>query len=151
MSCHSTLQRCIIPFTVKYAIMLLVIFALSCKKDDRPQIPNVYVNLNLDISSTLYIELNSVGGWVNLTGGYKGITVYRMSTDEFVAFERCCPYDPDVSAARVTVDTAGLTLSDAVCGSRFLILDGSVINGPATSPLKQYHADFDGDFLHIYN
>jgi nitrite reductase/ring-hydroxylating ferredoxin subunit len=131
--------------------VLLVFILASCKKDKGPQIPNVYVNLNLDISSTLYIELNSVGGWVNITGGYKGITVYRSSIDEFVAFERCCSYDPDVNAARVVVDTSGLTLTDAVCGSQFLILDGSVVTGPATAPLLQYRADFDGDNLHIYN
>jgi hypothetical protein len=136
---------------VKILFVLLIILPCSCKKDERPQIPNVYVNLTLDISSTLYIELNSVGGHVNLTGGYKGITVYRLSTDEFVAFERCCSYDPDVADARVVVDTSGLTLSDAVCGSQFLILDGSVVNGPATAPLKQYRTQFDGDYLKIYN
>jgi hypothetical protein len=132
-------------------LLFLIVIMYSCKKDKGPQIPNLYVSLNLDISSTIYIELNSVGGWVNITGGYKGIIVYRVTMDEFVAFERCCSYDPDVEAARVVVDTSGLTLTDAVCGSRFLILDGSVVNGPATQPLKQYHADYDGDILHIYN
>jgi hypothetical protein len=135
----------------KSLLALLLVSFPACKKDNSPQIPNVYVNLSLDISSTFYIELNSVGGWVNITGGYKGITIYRVSTDEFVAFERCCPYDPDVDAARVAVDTSGLTLSDAVCGSRFLILDGSVVNGPATAPLKQFRTVFDGDILKIYN
>lgn len=129
-----------------------VLFSTTgCKKDSYAEIPNVYVNLNLDISSTLYLELTHVGGWVNLTGGYKGITVYRVSTDEFVAFERCCPYDPDVEEARVEVDDSGLTLTDSVCGSQFLILDGSVVEGPANIPLKRYRTEFDGDNLHIYN
>jgi hypothetical protein len=140
--------------TFKIALVVSVcslISILGCKKDSYSEIPNVYVNLNLDITSTLYIELTHVGGWVNLTGGYRGITVYRLSDAEFMAFERCCPYDPNVEGARVAVDTSGLTLTDAVCTSRFLIIDGSVVKGPATMPLKQYRTEFDGDNLHIYN
>jgi hypothetical protein len=138
-----------------FGIALLLAFLIftfdSCKKDQYSEIPNVYVNLTLDISSTMYIELSTVGGYVNLTGGYRGITVYRSSQYDFVAFERCCPYDPDVDSARVVVDLSGLTLTDAACGSTYLILDGSVVSGPATMPLKQYHTDFNGDDLHIYN
>ena len=144
----------IIKKTIRFTFLvfaLLLISVSGCKKEQQAEIPNVYVNLDLDISSTLYIELNTVGGHVNLTGGYKGITVYRESIDQFIAFERCCSYDPDVEAARVVVDTAGLSLTDPVCGSKFLILDGSVIKGPATAPLKQYRTSFDGDNLHIYN
>jgi hypothetical protein len=136
------------------ALLLLAgafFFGTACKKDSYSDIPNVYVNLHLDISSTLYMELTHVGGWLNLTGGYKGITVYRSSTVEFVAFERCCPYDPTVPDARVFVDDSGLSLTDPECGSQFLILDGSVIQGPAGMPLKQYRTNFDGDNLHIYN
>lgn len=130
---------------------IALIFACSCKKDQYAEIPNVYVNLYLNINSTLYIELNNVGGWVNLTGGYRGILVYRESTDIFKAYERACPYDPDESGAIIVVDASGLTMSDATCGSQYLILDGSVVSGPATLPLKQYRTDFDGSTLHIYN
>ena len=126
-------------------------FAPSCKKDRRTEIPNVYVNLYLDVNSTMYLELNLVGGWVNITGGYRGITVYRSSTDDFVAFERTCPHDADVESAYVSVDDSGLTLTCASCGSRFLILDGSVVDGPSTLPLKQYYTTYDGTTLHIFN
>ncbi|MEI6764527.1 MAG: hypothetical protein WCM76_02730 [Bacteroidota bacterium] len=138
----------------KSLFLFLVLFfvgASSCKKDQYKDIPNVYVNLYLNINSTLYMELNNVGGWVNITGGYQGILVYRESTDLFMAYERTCPYDPDVSGAMIVVDTSGLTMSDGICGSRYLILDGSVVNGPATLPLKQYRTEFDGNTLHIYN
>lgn len=132
-------------------LIILLIVQSSCKKEEYADIPNVYVNLNLDISSTLYIELYSVGGWVNITGGYRGITIYRCTPDEFVAFERCCPYDATVEGVRVDVDPSGLTLTDTICGSTFLILDGSVVSGPATMPLKQYKTGYNGDILHVYN
>jgi nitrite reductase/ring-hydroxylating ferredoxin subunit len=132
-------------------VWIILISGNACKKDQYANIPSVYVNLNLDISSTFYIELSAVGGYVNVTGGYKGITIYRASIDQFVAFERCCPYDPDITAAIVEVDPSGLALTDSVCGSKYLILDGSVVSGPATKPLKQYRTSFDGDILHISN
>lgn len=128
-----------------------IMTAGSCKEDPYDEIPDVYVDMWLDISSTMYIELTAVGGWVNVTGGYKGITVYRASMDEFVAFERCCTYDPHTDSARVVVDVSGLSLTCGSCGSTFLILDGSIVNGPAKIPLKQYRTFFNGDDLRIYN
>lgn len=123
----------------------------SCKKDVRHEIPNVYVNLYIDPNSTMYFQLNTVGGWLHLTGGYRGITVYRASVDEFVCFERTCPHDADQESAYVDVDQNGLTLTCKTCSSQFLILDGSVVTGPATIPLKKYNNTYDGLVLHIYN
>ena len=137
--------------TIAILLMVALFFSGSCDKNNYTDIPDVYVNLYLDISSTMYIELSTVGGWVNITGGYKGITVYRYSQYDFIAFERCCTYDVEVDSARVMVDPSGLTLTCPACGSTFLILDGSIVNGPASRPLKQYMTYFNGDDLHIYN
>mgnify|MGYP003736344133 FL=1 len=123
----------------------------SCKKDIQDPIPDVYVNFSMNISSTFYIELSSVGGWVNVSGGYKGITVYRLSSEEFVAFERACPYDWKVDSAVVNVEPSGLIMKCPSCGSEFLIIDGSVVNGPSGIGLKKYNTNFDGQFLYIYN
>ena len=139
--------------TAALALLLCMIMLpqSSCQKEAYPNIPNVYVNMYLDISSTLYVELATVGGYVYLTGGYRGLIVYRSSNEQFVAFERCCPYDADLSSAVVKVDPSGLTMTDSTCMSTYLILDGSVVSGPATMPLKQYNTSFNGDDLHIFN
>lgn len=140
-------------FSVVFNLIILVslLSVLSCKDEEHPYIPNVYVNLRLNINSTEYVELNSVGGWVYLTGGYRGLIVYRLSSDEFVVFDRGCPYDTYADCARIEMEESGLICIDKCCGSRFLIIDGSVMKGPATSPLKQYKSSFDGDFLYITN
>lgn len=139
--------------TATFTILLLIwiLPQSSCQKEAYPDIPNVYVNMYLDISSTLYVELATVGGYVYLTGGYRGILVYRASTEQFMAYERCCPYDADQNSAVITVDPSGLTMTDSTCMSTYLILDGSVVSGPATLPLKQYNTSFNGDDLHIFN
>jgi len=123
----------------------------SCKKKDYTEIPNVTVDLNIDVTSTIYMELNHVGGWKCFAAGYKGVLVYRSSLDEFMSFEMSCTFDPLEPNAVIEVDTSELFATDPVCGSKYLLLDGSVFNGPATIPLKRYNNNFDGTYLHIYN
>jgi nitrite reductase/ring-hydroxylating ferredoxin subunit len=137
-------------FPVTFILISLMVLFSTCNKNDDP-IPNAYVNLFLGINSTQYVELNSIGGWVNVTGGVRGIVVYRKSLDEFVAFERNCPYQPSNDCARIQVESSGVTAIDSCCGSRFILIDGSIVNGPATISLKQYNTSFDGVTLHIYN
>jgi len=134
-------------------LILLLPIGLSqgCKDKDQDYIPNVYVNLRLNLVSTEYVELNSVGGWVYLTGGYRGLLVFRLSSEEFVVFDRGCPYDPYADCARIDMESSGLTISDKCCGSRFLVIDGSVVKGPATLSLKQYRTSYEGDYLYIFN
>ncbi|MCF8219359.1 MAG: Rieske (2Fe-2S) protein [Bacteroidales bacterium] len=140
-------------YFVTFIILFLIIpFFTQCdKENEHNPIPNVHVNINLDISSTLYSDLNIIGNHAYITGGYRGIVVYRMSNDEFVAYDRACPYDHEDPEARVDVEDNGLTLIDSTCMSRFLLLDGSVVEGPAKRSLKNYRTNFDGNNLFIYN
>lgn len=143
-------------FPKKIAVIFLIIilsFSVEgCFKDQvHETIPNVAVDVYIDINSTIYLQLNTVGGWLYLTGGYKGILVYRLSETDFVAFDRTCPYDPYVPESRLEMDLGNLTVQDTVCHSKFVIIDGSVLEGPATLPMKQYRTNFDGIMLHIYN
>ncbi len=137
-----------------YIILFTTFSLLSCdKQKENNPVPYKYINIFLNPNSTQYQDLNTVGGWVYLTDGVggKGLIVYRLAIDQFVAFDRTCTYDPDIIDAVVDVEASGLTLIDSVCGSKFLIIDGSVTNGPATIGLKQYFTDYDGQMLHIYS
>lgn len=138
--------------SVAVVVTLLIFSTWSCGKADHDTIPEVAVNISIDPNSTMYIELNSPGGLVYLTGGYKGILVYRLDNETFLAYDRACPYDPYIDTARITVDDSGLICSDtSSCGSQFLILDGSIFTGPATVGLKQYYTYYDGYLLTINN
>lgn len=141
-----------IQITVAVLFIALISLSSSCGKgNEHDTIPNVAVNFSLDVNSTMYLNLSFVGGYEYLTGGYKGIVVYRVSIDEFVAYDRACPYDPLITGARLNMDNSAFVLQDTVCGSSFLILDGSVVTGPSTLPLKRYQTTFDGTYLQIYN
>jgi len=132
-------------------IITFIIIAISCNKGNNDVIPLVTVDLYIHTNDPMFIDLNAVGGWIYLTGGSRGIIVYRSSNTDFKAYDRHCTYQPTNSCALVSVEVNNITGLDDCCGSRFLLADGSVSNGPATIPLKQYRTTFDGSVLHIFN
>jgi nitrite reductase/ring-hydroxylating ferredoxin subunit len=136
-------------------LSVILLSSTGCKKDSsddsQSQIPVVPVNISLNPNSTEYIRLNPVNGWEYITGGYRGIIVYRKSQDEFNAFERACPYDWSNTSARVEVDGSGIIAACPVCKSKYILLDGTPFEGPSRYPLKQYQATYDGILLYIFN
>jgi len=138
----------------KLSLVLFLILSFSsffsCSKDENLTIPYMYVNFYIQPNSTLYQKLTTVGGWEYITGGYNGIVVYRVSQDEFVAFDRACPYDYK-NGCRIDVESSFTTCIDSCCGSMFLLNDGSPFKGPATVSLKQYKTYYDGNNLHVSN
>lgn len=129
----------------------------GCKKsnDADQNIPYVPVNFTIQLSLPAYTSLNSVGGSVEIPSvGYRGIVVYRISIDNFVAYDMACPYDPTVNGAICHVDSSGIIMVDNNCGSKFSLAGGgSIVNGPATRPLKPYNvqADFTSNTLVVFN
>ena len=128
-------------------ILLLLVFA-GCGKDKQPQIPYVYVNKILYPNTMDYIPIS---GYLYVNEGYRGIIVYRVSQDEFMVYERCCPYDPEKTGARVSVDASGFMCVDSVCMSKFNLPYGIVESGPSPYSLMQYRWNYDSEVLYIYN
>lgn len=140
------------PDKLFWIMVLSLIFFAECKdKNDEYNnlIPNVPVDFYIQPDG---IDFIPAGNWkIFEYEGYRGILIYRTDQTTFHAYERTCPYDPQNDSAIVEVDHSGILLVDSVCMSLFNILDGSPAGGPASLPLKQYYADFDGIQLHVYN
>ena len=136
--------------------MFLMIVNLSCKKDNINQqlgIPYVKVDSYIFLQSPSGQPLNAVGGWIYLTGGSRGVVIYRRAFDEFVAFDRHCTYHPEETCGKVEVDlTNSVMLKCICCASVFSLIDGSVLKGPASFPLLSYRAILsDANTLHVFN
>lgn len=139
----------------------VIIFTMSllagCKYQNPANIPHVDVDITINIFEQQYIDLQGVGGIAYVSGGSKGIVVYRVSIDQFNAYERHCPYDTENPCGKVSLDNNELYLVDndcsgGGCGSRFNPINGSNVDGPAIYPLLQYNTAFDGGaLLRIYN
>jgi hypothetical protein len=148
-------------FNLFLILVLLSVAFLACDKNEGPQVDPGYVNISIRPNSTEYIELNSPGGWVYLYANppSRGIIVYRVNQDEFRAYERtptykpdsCCVYEPVTECTRVVVDESGILLNDTCTGSQYIILDGSVTDGPAVYGLYTFNTNYDGETLFIFN
>lgn len=135
-----------------FFVFIIASLLFSCKKDTKAgQIPNVYVNFYIYLNDPSFAVLNSVGSAVLVTGGVKGIIIYRSTFDTFTALERCSSYKPSDFCA-VNIDSTGVNAIDPCSLSKFSLIDGSVVKGPANLPLKTYQTFFDGDnTIHIFN
>ncbi len=139
----------------KKIFWLIVVFSvfefISCRKRDNQVVPNVPVEINIYTTDPLFFNLQVTGGWEYITGGSRGILIYRSSNNDFLAFDRHCPYKVDDPCGQVKVNSTNISAVDSCCGSQFSIIDGSVQKGPAAMPLKLYQTTFDGSVLHIFN
>jgi len=132
-------------------ILIFLFILMSCNKNQEGNVPDVPVNIQIGVGDPLFVPLNSVGGWTYLEGGSRGIIVFRRDVYDFVAYDRHCPYNVANPCGVVSMESNNQTLRDSCCGSRFYVWDGSVVEGPATKPLKKYNTRFDGQYLYIYN
>jgi len=141
--------------TARYCLLLILFLSLpafwGCDKERRERVPNVYVNFSIDITSGQYTELQMIGGWVYVTGGWRGIVLYRNTMDEIVALDRTSTYKPESLGTQVVVEPGSPIAADTLNGMRYLLMDGSVLEGPVSIPLKRYGTTFNGIILHVYN
>jgi hypothetical protein len=161
--------------THKIFLFCLLSFVLisACKKDNKlvsnqDFFPAVLIDFYVNLDLPLYNDLNFPNGYVYEKGqGYKqrGVIVYNtgfIGPDQYVAFDRSCPYKVDSSCSIVSVDSSTLYYRCgqytgvggkfiACCNSKFVASNGSQYEGLANRPLKQYFVTIIGRQLHITN
>lgn len=139
---------------VKLQIFLLLFVLLgACKKHKQHPVPNIAFDFQIDLTLPSYSALNGVGGWCYVTGGLKGILVYRKSYDVFVAWERQSPEDPEgaCSSGLIPNEDNFLQLDDPCSEAQFSMYDGSPIANSEWG-LRGYQAQWDGsNILRISN
>lgn len=126
--------------------------SVSCRRDN-DTVPTVAVDEYLNLNLPEFINLNAVNNWVYYNyAGNRGIIVVRTSPTDFLALERTCTFDPSVNTAYVTGIPNDIFCIDSTCLSKFSLLDGSVVNGPASQPLLRYRTQLlSNNILHIFN
>lgn len=128
--------------------ILTVGTASKCNKDNI--VPYVPVNFEINVNLPAYQPLNAPTGWVAVSGGSRGIIIYRVSQDEFRAYDRHSTYDVD-ARCQVAVNDDNILITDPCSGSQWLIIDGSVAEGPAELPLQQYNVIWTPPVLRVTN
>lgn len=141
--------------TIGLSAIVVLLILTSCNGDDEDErVPRIQTDFTINLDLPEYNILLNPGGWLYLTGGSRGIIVYRVNNDEFAAFDRHCTYNVP-EACRVFVDEdSGLTAKDTLCcGSVFEIITGNVVEGPAQFGLQPFRTQFNqnSNMLRIYN
>ncbi len=137
-----------------FVILLLLASMFSCVDTPvNPNIPDAYINFSIEPNSTFYYELNPVSGWMYVSAPpqSRGIIIYRYSLDEFRAYERQSPNEPNACGddSRLIVDFPFVV--DTCLDVRYSILDGSIFTeGYQGYPLIQYRTQYDGRTLRVY-
>jgi len=113
----------------------------SCSKDEEEKPGNNNDNqgdILVDLNSSAYASLKAVGGYA-----YTGdIIIARTSDTQYVALSKICTHQ------NCTVNYAGNQMVCPCHQSKFSV-SGSVVQGPATTPLKQYAITVEGNNLRI--
>ncbi len=121
------------------------LFLIGCEKDTQHPVPFVKVDFTVNLESAY--ELNTINSSLNYSGGYRGVVIYRLAEDEFKAFDRACTYDTNEQIKVIDPPLAECK----ECESSYLLIDGSVVDGPAVHQLRQYQTSLDDPFLHVFN
>jgi hypothetical protein len=131
-------------------ILLLVLTLAGCGKENLV-IPNVPVNLNIQLTDPRLIRLSSPGGAVALDDyGVAGIVIYRTLGGGYVAYDRCSTVNPEKQCA-VELDEPSFTVTDKCSGAKYLLEDGSPAKAPAVLSLKKYNTVVAGNTIHVTN
>lgn len=100
------------------------------------------VNFTLDLTNPAYSALNSNGGYVYNSG----VIVARTITGSYIAVSQYCTH----AGGTVVYDKSANDFYCPVHGSVYS-LSGSVIQGPAPSPLIKYNTSLSGTSLRVYS
>ena len=135
----------------KWILLAAILFTFfSCGKADNV-IPSVAVNFQASLTDPRLAALDVPDGAVVINGfGVAGLILYRESDDSYACYDRCSTYNPQNKCA-VTLDGNGLTCTDPCSGSKFSLIDGSPVKGPAIHSLRSYNIDVSNSEIYVSN
>lgn len=141
-------------------LLFLPVFFHSCERiPENPNYPNGIVDFTINLNQNSYYDLRIVSGYVYLTSDpestSRGIILYRLSQDEFRAYDRLPPNKPNEccddqgNCTRLVVDFPFVV--DNCNNIKYNIINGDIFEGDGVYPLIQYHTAFNGVEVHVYN
>ena len=136
-------------------LFFILLFVTSCKKNESninqyENIPQIGVNVYLQLDQPAYFNLSTTGGYVYLNEGARGVIIYR-TIDAYNAYERHSPHRSNEECAFVSADSSGIYAVEECDGIKYYLLDGTVATGNASVPLLQYQTQESQGTLHVYN
>lgn len=131
-------------------VLLFVLMSACAQSIEESGVPNVAVNIEINLNDIENVALKQIGGFIYVQGGVRGIIVRHESQNLYKAYDRNCTFQPADASAIVEVHSSTFYIEDTSCSSTF-DLNGFPTGGPAEFPLKEYGVSLAGDILFIFN
>jgi hypothetical protein len=124
----------------------------SCVEEEPKIIPDVYVNLKIYLEYPQFTDLQVTGNAIIYPNeGYNdnGVIIFRLSPEEFLAFDATCPQHIEENTA-IAIDSDEFATGKCPhCNTTYSFLN----YGQASSgyPLKRYKTTYSGGYVYITN
>ena len=141
---------------IKFSILLNFIF-ISCSKNSvnrNPFLPEIDFEFTINLNLPLYNNLKFTGGSILLTDfGHKGIILYNLNNNNYLAWEASCPNHKPNSCSKTKIMGS---LTECECESyQYSLATGQLLNPSPNEinqyPMINYGVRISGNNLVIYN
>ena len=141
----------------KLIALLIVFVVLACSKSDdklnrNPYLTNPVVSLNLNLNLPEYNPLRFPGSYILAPQGIKGIVVYCVSENFYLAFDLTDPNHPPSQCSQMELDGIIASCPCTNDDNKYYITSGQHIDKPDDLyPMQQYRAERVGNSILISN
>ncbi|MDY7396399.1 hypothetical protein UMM65_14200 [Aureibaculum sp. 2210JD6-5] len=130
-------------------LALFILANCSDPDDNNPNLPNVAVNQTVYLNNPSNNNLLFVNGYVEISGGIKGIVVYHGASDIYYAYDLACPNSPPSECSKMTVD--GLNMICSCDDYKYALSLGGAPQNGGKYAAKSYKVVNNGQSLLITN
>jgi Rieske Fe-S protein len=141
---------------IYFAVVMAMGVITSCKSNDEHYVPYVNFKFEIDLGINNGLKVSSYSMKFP-EPGFAGVIVFCEYYDSFSpiqsiyhAYDAVCTNEIDAECS-LTVDDNGVIAECPCCGSKFSLLGGYPLNGPATRSLRRYQTYIAGEWLRVYN
>jgi hypothetical protein len=124
-----------------FAVLAIVLSTTSCR-DRNEYLQPAYFSFMVNVNEPSFFDLSVPTGWVYYNGNLVDLIIYRNDIETFHVYDARSTYNP-TDPCNCEVASDNVTITDPCSGSKWLLSDGFLIEGPAQFNLLEYDYDFD--------
>ncbi|MFM7721861.1 MAG: hypothetical protein ACKO7C_02540 [Bacteroidota bacterium] len=132
-----------------FLLLFLATFAAVSCRDRNEYLQPAYFSFMVNINEPSFFDLSVPTGWVYYNGNNVNLIIYRNDLEVFHVYDARSTYNP-TDPCNCEVASDNVTIQDPCSGSKWLLSDGFLLEGPATFNLLEYDYDFDLNTGNLY-
>lgn len=138
-----------------FALLSVFLIITGCSGSDdnfnnNPNLPDINFRFQLNLSLPEYNDLQFPGNsFATYNYGVKGVVIYNINNNQFVAFELSDPNHPVRSCSAMKVN--GVIASCDCDDNSYNVITGQISEGEGVYSMKPYRVERSGNTLQIYN